>query len=270
MIAFPHCKINLGLDIVARRSDGFHEIDTVMVPVHGLCDSLEIVPADGGEVSMFFSGLAVDCAPEQNIVMKAWQLMHEAFGIPPVRIHLHKVIPFGAGLGGGSSDGAFALRMLAQLFQVECTDRQLEELAVKLGSDVPFFLYDRPLRCTGRGEIMEPIELSLLGYWIVLVKPPIHISTAEAYAQVVPEVPAVALPQRLGEPMERWHVCVGNDFEKMLWGRYPRLAALKESLYGAGACYASLSGSGSTLYGLFTEKPTYVADADCAAWCFEL
>lgn len=270
MIEFPHCKVNLGLDIVARRADGYHEIDTVMLPVHGLCDSLEIVPSPTGETAMSFSGLVVDCPPEKNIVMKAWRLMHEVYAVQPVWMHLHKVIPFGAGLGGGSADGAFALRMLARLFDVACDDRQLEALAAQLGSDVPFFLYDRPLRCTGRGEVMSPIEIALDGYWIVIVKPDIHISTAEAYARVLPAKPDAALPLRLAEPIGMWNGTVANDFERSLFDRYPALAALKASLYAAGAAYASLSGSGSALFGLFETAPVYEAPAGCGVWKLRL
>ena len=270
MIEFPHCKVNIGLDIVARRADGYHDIDTVMVPVHGLCDSLEIIPAPDGQGPMTFSGLVVDCPPEKNIVFKAWRLMHDACAIPPVRMHLHKTVPFGAGLGGGSSDGAFALRMLDRLFETHLSDRQLEALAARLGSDVPFFLYDRPLRCTGRGEIMTPVEVPLQGLWIVIVKPPVNISTAEAYAQVRPARPEIELPVRLAEPMERWRTTVVNDFERSLADRFPQLAELKASLYAAGARYASLSGSGSALFGIFDGEPRYEAEADCTVWCGRL
>lgn len=265
MICFPHCKINIGLDVVRKRPDGYHDIATVMFPVRGLCDSLEIVVPDGGAegAELTVSGLGADCPPQENIVVKALQLMHEAYGIGGVRMHLHKAIPFGAGLGGGSADGAAALRMLDTLFSVGAGIRRLEALALKLGSDVPFFLHDAPQLCSGRGEIMQPAGPDLKGCWLVLVKPEVSVSTAEAYAGIVPAEPAEPLLKRLARPKESWRDHVTNAFEATVFGRHPGLATLKQALYDAGAFYASMSGSGSSIYGLFTERPDRPTDERC-------
>ena len=206
MISFPHCKINLGLDVLRKRPDGYHDIETVMFPVRDLCDSLEIiVPEEEKEATeLTESGLRTGCPPQENIVMKAWRLMHETYGIGNVRMHLHKAVPSGAGLGGGSADGAAALRMLDTLFSVGAGIRRLEALALKLGSDVPFFLHDAPQLCSGRGEVMRPAEINLKGYWMVLVKPAICIPTAEAYAGITPRIPEEPLAKRLSRPIATW------------------------------------------------------------------
>ena len=272
MILFPPCKINIGLDIVARRPDGFHDIDTVMVPVKGLCDSLEIVPNGDGDTQpeMSFSGLEVDCPPQSNIVVRAWELMHQRFHIGGIRAHLHKNIPFGAGLGGGSADAAYMLLGLNELFGLELPQHELADMALQLGSDVPFFLQNAPMRCEGRGEIMSPVKLPLDDAYIVVVKPDIYISTREAYAGVTPHVPQVALPERLAMPVGQWRGSVVNDFELTLFERYPRLAEIKQTLYDSGATYASMSGSGSALFGIFDSEPDFIAPADCTVWCGRL
>lgn len=272
MILFPPCKINIGLDITSRRTDGYHEIDTVMYPVRELCDSLEIIEASAEtELPVFsFSGIEVDCRRKDNIVVRAWELMHERYGVGAVKAHLHKAIPFGAGLGGGSADAAFMLRGLNELFSVGLDTARLAPLAAELGSDVPFFLYDEAMHCTGRGEIMEPVTVPLAGCWIVIVKPRTSVSTAEAYSEVTPCMPSVPLRKRLCRPVTEWKGCIGNAFETTLFRRFPELAAIKESLYGAGAVYASMSGSGSALYGIFSHRPEYTSPQGALAWTMPL
>lgn len=272
MILFPPCKINIGLDITSRRADGYHEIDTLMYPVRELCDSLEIIDASAEtEHPVFsFSGIEVDCRQKENIVVRAWELMHERYGIGAVKAHLHKAIPFGAGLGGGSADAAFMLRGLNELFSVGLDAARLARMAVELGSDVPFFIYDEPMHCTGRGEIMSPVAVPLSGCWMVIVKPHTSISTAEAYAAVTPCMPRVALRKRLCRPVPEWKGCIGNAFESTLFRRYPELSAIKESIYGAGAVYASMSGSGSALYGIFTDRPEYLPPQGVLSWTLPL
>lgn len=253
MLFFAPCKINIGLDILARRADGFHEIRTVMFPVRGLCDALEILPAHDTELIM--SGVPVDGRTEDNLCMRAWRLMRERYGIAPVRMRLHKTIPTGAGLGGGSADGTFTLCGLNALFGLGLDASTLESLAAGLGSDMPFFVRNQPALASGRGEILEPYPLAeLSGKWLVVVKPDVAISTREAYAGVRPFVPREALAERLRTPIENWRETIENAFEAPLFERRPRLADIKRRLYDMGALYASLSGSGSSLYGIF-DRP---------------
>lgn len=255
MIRFPDCKINLGLRVVAKRPDGYHEIETVMVPVPGLCDALEILPDAGEGCAFSSSGLAIDAPAEKNLCVKAYDLMRERHGIGGIKMHLHKHIPFGAGLGGGSSDAVCTLKMLDELFAVGLSESELESLAAELGSDTVFFVRNRPTLARGRGEILTPVEVNLSFYHIVIVKPPFGIRTAEAYAGIVPAEPAKPLAEILARPVIEWRENLANDFEKTLFGRYPELSRIKQKLYGAGAVYASMSGSGSAVFGLFDRRP---------------
>lgn len=272
MITFPHCKINIGLEIIARRPDGYHDIETVMYPVHGLCDSLEMLSLEVPPAHTVYtsSGLTLDCTADRNIVIRAWEIMNRRYGIDPARIHLHKVIPFGAGLGGGSSDGAFALRSIVQLFGLDVSDTEMESMAAELGSDVPFFLYDRPALCAGRGEKMSPIDIGLEGRWLTIVKPPVFVSTAEAYAGVTPRTARTPLAERIAAPMETWKATIENAFEETVFQHYPLLREIKSALYDAGAVYASMSGSGSAIYGIFDDRPTYEAPDGCRSWTMKL
>lgn len=248
MISFPPCKINLGLRILRKRSDGYHDIETCFFPV-GWTDVLEIIPAS--ETKFNQTGIPIAGDFTTNIVYKAYELLKQDFKLSPVEIHLHKIIPHGAGLGGGSSDAAHTLKMLNAIFQLNLTAEQLREYALKLGSDCPFFLEERTMFGTGRGEILEPFSVDLAGQYLVLIKPDIHISTAEAYADVAPEVPPVSLRELLKLPVQTWRDLVVNDFEKSVFKRSPQIQKIKDSLYGHGAVYASMSGSGSTVYGFF-------------------
>jgi len=251
MICFPPCKVNLGLNILAKRPDGYHDIETCFYPVP-LTDVLEAVPAD--DFSMTFSGLTVPGRAEDNLCVKAYELLKNDWDIGPVKIHLHKIIPLGAGLGGGSSDAAFMLQLLNVLFALHLTPDQCRHYAAQLGSDCPFFVAPAPMVGEGRGERLSPVALSLKGYTVVLVKPNTHVSTAEAYAGVTP-APGRPLRTCLASSPDTWKDQLGNDFEKSIFGKYPVVADVKHQLYQMGAVYASMSGSGSCVFGLFEEKP---------------
>lgn len=257
MILEAYPKINLGLDILRRRNDGFHEIDTLMLPVGGVHDTLEIEHAEGGGCSLHIDGLGIDCSSDRNLVTKAWMLMREEYGVGGVSMRLHKEIPFGAGLGGGSADAVAALRGIDTLFSLGLSSERLVELAARLGSDTPFFVHSRPMFCRGRGEIMTPADVDLSGLWCLLSKPSFGISTAEAYSGVKPRVPAMPLEERLRLPRTEWQSAIVNDFEASLFERYTALPNIKRELIRRGAIYASMSGSGSVVYGLFESEPTY-------------
>lgn len=253
MIFFPPCKINIGLDITGKRSDCFHDIVTLMLPVPGLCDILEIVPAEGNGVEFSVSGIPVECPPGSNLCEKAYRLVAERYdGVKGVKMHLHKMVPSGAGLGGGSSDAAWVIRGLDKLFGLGMDEQQMAGIAARLGSDVPFFLKDEPQMATGRGEILTPFAVpQLRGMKLVIVKPPVDISTAEAYAGITPCVPQTALAERLREDITAWRGTVVNAFESHIFEKYPQLKEIKQRLYDLEAVYASMSGSGSAVYGIF-------------------
>lgn len=250
MLRFPNCKINLGLYIVSRREDGYHNLETVFYPVP-FCDALEIIPADAPQ--LFMSGMAVAGDVNTNLVWKAYQLLKEQFPgkVPALHIHLHKVIPMGAGLGGGSADGAFMLGMINDYCKLGLSKEALAEYALQLGSDCPFFVYNTPQYASGRGEDMEAITLNLSGYDLQLVCPQVHVSTAAAFKMIQPR-PASFDLRKLGElPIAQWRDNIKNDFEGSVFQQYPQLAAIKQQLYDAGAVYAAMSGSGSAIFGIF-------------------
>ena len=254
MILRANCKINLGLDILRRRADGYHDLETVMFPVRGLYDEVEVVRMARAGVDFRAEGLAVDCEPEQNICIKAFRLMHDRYGVDGVAIRLDKRVPFGAGLGGGSSDGTAVLLALDRLFDLHLPEAELIARAAELGSDTPFFVRNSPQFCTGRGEIMSPFPLDLAGLTLVIVKPDEGVSTREAYAGVRPWVPSVPLAERLRRPVAEWQGSVTNDFEPHIFAAHPAISASKRNLLDAGALYASMSGSGSAVFGLF-DRP---------------
>ena len=269
MITFPNAKINLGLQIISRRPDRYHNLATVFYPV-GWSDALEIVPASvpAGECRLHVSGIVIEGDAHNNLVVKAYRLLAEDFSLPAVDIYLHKNIPFGAGLGGGSADASFMLRMLRDLFSLPLSDDDLARYAVRLGADCPFFIYNRPMLAEGIGDVLSPIEVSLTGYSLVLVKPSVSVSTAEAYSLVTPSIPVIPLCKILQCPISLWRDVLTNDFERSVFSHYPQLARLKWRLYDAGAVYASMSGSGSTLYALFTDLPADLSSRfpDCQLW----
>lgn len=254
MILFPDCKINIGLDILSKRPDGYHELETVMFPVHGLCDAVEIVRSDNG-FEFSSGGIAVDCPAEKNICHATYMLIKERYGIGGVKMHLLKTIPFGAGLGGGSADGAYVIKGLNRLFELGLSDDQMESLAAELGSDTAFFIKDTPQIARGRGEILSDAALSLAGKTLVIVKPSFGISTAEAYAGIKPQIPEVPLAERISLDISQWKDHIGNAFEPHILRKYPQLQDIKDHLYSLGAIYASMSGSGSAMFGIFEKAP---------------
>jgi 4-diphosphocytidyl-2-C-methyl-D-erythritol kinase len=252
MICFPNAKINLGLYITSKRNDGFHNIETCMVPIP-INDALEMIFSKKPVFET--SGLDIPGEEKDNLILKAVKLLRKDFNdLPVLHIHLHKNIPMGAGLGGGSADGAFALTLMNTLFELHLEDWILEDYAAQLGSDCPFFIQNTPKIATGRGEILEPLDVDLQGDFIVLVKPPIHVGTKEAYAGVKPQAPKYPLKQVLKDKSS-WKEMLFNDFEASIFPQYPELADIKAKLYEMGAYYAAMSGSGSTVFGLFTAKP---------------
>ena len=259
MIVFSGCKINLGLNVVRRRSDGFHDIESVFWPMRGLCDIVELQAArPGGEVEFSQSGLTLDCPDEKNLCVRAFRLMQQRFAIKDgARIHLHKRVPTGAGLGGGSANATSVLKMTDRLWSLGLNDARLTELSAQLGSDTAFFVLDRPALATSRGEVLMPVELCLAGYYILIVKPDVAVSTAEAYGMVAPGAWDVPVAEIVGMPVEKWRGLLKNDFETPVFARYPLLGDIKEWLYSAGALYASMSGSGSALYGVFRNVPSF-------------
>jgi 4-diphosphocytidyl-2-C-methyl-D-erythritol kinase len=259
MLSFPNAKINLGLQITEKRKDGFHNLVTCMYPIP-LTDALEIIQAK--KTSFTSSGIAIPGTEKDNLILKAYHLLKKDFNdLPPIAIHLHKVIPLGAGLGGGSADAAFALNAMNKLFDLYLEDWFLEDYAAQLGSDSPFFIENTPKIATGRGEILEAIDLELKGKWLVLVNPNIHISTKEAYAGVKPKQPEVDIKVILSD-RERWEEELVNDFEPSIFEKHPEIKAIKKSLYDQGAFYAAMSGSGSTVFGLFDKEPNLEAEPD--------
>lgn len=250
MILFPNAKINLGLDILRKRPDGYHDISTVMMPVPWH-DILEIVPAKGPVTTLTTSGNPVECPPEKNLVMKAYRALDKVVPLPPVDIYLRKIIPDGAGLGGGSADASFTLRGLNDLFSLSLTDGELAEIAASLGADCPFFIYNKPMLCTGTGTDLAPIDINLSGLTIALVKPTVSVPTSQAYASTTPAIPEQTLQELVKMPVAQWGQSVKNDFEASVFPSYPAIAEVKSQLESMGAVYASMSGSGSSVYGLF-------------------
>jgi len=258
MLTFPNIKINIGLNITGKRPDGFHDIESVFYPVP-FYDALEIVPF--GKFSFEVEGLQVTSHPEENLCVKAYRLLEEQFNLPPVNIFLLKKIPSGAGLGGGSADASFTLKMLNEIFELELTIQQLEDCAAVLGSDCPFFIQNKPAFITGRGENISSVDLSLKGWYVTLVLPAVHISTKEAFANIRPQKPSYSIIDAINKPVETWKDTITNDFEGYVFKTYPDLGKIKDELYKFGAVYASLSGSGSAIYAL-SEKPLMISDKD--------
>ena len=257
MLAFPPAKINLGLRITHKRSDGFHALESVFYPI-GLCDVLEIILAPQSQlepVRFMPSGIAVDGNPQHNLVIKAIQLFDSYYKLPALEVYLHKVIPMGAGLGGGSSDAAWTLRLLNELMGKPLKNELLLQMAAVLGSDCPFFMYDGPCKVQGRGELLEPMALNLSGMHLLVINPGVHVSTAAAFGMIQPEKPNEELFELINFPIEQWQGRVLNDFEPAVTQKYPEIAEALEVLKEAGARYYAMSGSGSTVFGLFNSPP---------------
>jgi len=264
MICFPNAKINLGLHVTTKRSDGFHDLETIFYPID-LKDALEFV--ESKELIFQNTGLPIDAPLEQNLVVKAWKLLHETYNIPPVSIHLHKVIPFGAGLGGGSADAAFMLNALNEYFKLNIPILKLQEYATQLGSDCAFFITNRPAFASGRGEILEEITVSLQGLQLIIVNPGIHVPTKEAFAAITPKQPLHSLREVIQRPIYSWKDELYNDFEQSIFPQHPAIAAIKVTLYKQGALYAAMTGSGSSVYGIF-EQSIHVKELFSSNFCW--
>lgn len=250
MLTFPNAKINLGLNIIAKRPDGYHDLVSVFVPV-GWSDVLEIIPKK--EFKFTATGILIPGSAEDNLVVRIYKQLQQQYDLPPVHIHLHKVVPIGAGMGGGSADAAFALRLLNDMFALGLSREQMEDYVRPLGADCAFFVGNTPMFCYEKGDRFTSISLPLQDKTILIVYPGIHISTKEAYASVSPKAPERDLLEILKMPMEKWKGKLVNDFELGLFPKYPLLAQLKQQIYDLGAVYASMTGSGSAIYGIFDQ-----------------
>lgn len=266
MICFPNAKINIGLYVTEKRNDGYHNIETLFFPIK-LCDALEIIE-DKKNIATYKwsnSGIIIDALPEDNLCIKALNLLKKDFDIPPLKIHLHKAIPFGAGLGGGSADAAFTLTALNEMFQLNIEQDQLVHYAAQLGADCAFFIYNSPCLATGIGDILSPISIELKGYHLLLVKPNIHISTPEAYKGIVPTKQKSSIAEKLLRPIDEWKNCIENDFEKSVFPNHSKIEKIKQKMYDAGATYASMTGSGAAVFGLF-KKEVSLNFENCFIW----
>ncbi len=264
MILFPNCKLNIGLNILRKRSDNFHDLETVFYPL-SLCDILEINYSILFNFSM--SGIQIPDSGD-NIVVKAYRLLQNEYNLPPVSIHLHKVVPIGAGLGGGSSDAAYTLSGLNNLFELGLGQKELLNYSLKLGSDCPFFILNNPCFAEGRGELLSETDVSLEGLKIVLIKPDCEVSTGMAYGGIKPKIPEISLKESIKLPVKEWKDKITNDFEESVFYKYPEIPEIKEKLYSFGAVYASMSGSGSSVFGLFKDIPERfdIHFPDCFYW----
>lgn len=257
MIVFPNAKINIGLNVVSKRTDGYHNLETIFYPLK-LADALEI--AESEKTTLTISGIPIDGYSEDNLILKAYRLLKKDFNLPPVKFHLHKIIPYGAGLGGGSSDAAFTLKMLNEYFNLALSIETMENYASQIGADCPFFIKNKPVFATGTGNRFQALELDLSAYQIVVLKPEISVNTANAYKNINPGIPEKGLTELINSPIDTWKTTIKNDFEKNIFGKYAEIAQLKELLYGLGAVYASMSGSGSAVFGIFAQIPAYLTD----------
>ena len=255
MVTFPNCKINLGLHIPGKREDGFHNLETVFYPV-ALKDALELIPATNNTTAIEFTGtgLTIDGSSTDNLCIKAYHLLKKNFPqLPPIKIHLHKTIPMGSGLGGGSADASFMLKLLNERFHLNLSTAQLISYSLQLGSDCPFFIINKPCFATGRGEVLEEIKVDLTNYKIVLINPGIHVNTGWAFSKITPALPQKSIKEIVLQRVDTWKAELKNDFEEPVFAAHPQVKAIKESLYEQGAMYAAMSGSGSTVFGIFQQ-----------------
>jgi 4-diphosphocytidyl-2-C-methyl-D-erythritol kinase len=261
MILFPNCKINLGLHILRKRIDGYHELETIFypIPVHDVLEAVEM-PVYHRTASLPFtmSGIDIKGNASSNLCVRAYRLLKRDFPqLPHVMMHLHKTIPSGAGLGGGSADAAFTLKLLNEKFNLGITQAGLIEYALELGSDCPFFIINKPCYATGRGEILEPVELDLSAYKIIIINPGLHVNTSNAFMNIHPAVPSLSLKETIQLPVSKWKELIENDFEHVIFQQHPEIGSIKNELYESGAIYSAMSGSGSTVFGIF-EMETQV------------
>lgn len=270
MIVYPNAKINIGLNVVERRPDGYHNLETVFYPIN-LQDALEVkemegeIPECGYQLKVM--GTVLDGTPDDNLVVKAYKLLKDDYDLPPVSIGLYKHVPTGAGLGGGSADASFMIKTLNERYKLNLTDEQMEKYCTRLGADCPFFIKNKPVFATGIGNVFHPLELSLKGKVLVLVKPDIFVSTKDAYAKVNVKKPEVSLPELLTQSIDTWKDTVMNDFEPSVFSKFPEIAAIKDKLYDLGAQYASMSGSGSSVFGIFDAPVENVDEEFSGSFC---
>ena len=248
MLFFPNAKINIGLNITSKRADGYHNLESIFYPI-AWRDILEIIPSK----QLIFESTGLSIPGQGNLCLKAYKLMKSHYGITPVSMYLRKNIPIGAGLGGGSSDAAFTLMALNTIFELGLEKDELKKMAAQLGADCPFFIDNTPSLTGGIGELLNPIDLDMSNYHLLVVKPDIFVSTAEAFSAIVPQIPSLSIEEEIKMPIEKW--TLKNDFEDSIFPQFPELLEIKKSLIQEGALYASMSGSGSSIYGIFTEKP---------------
>lgn len=253
MLVFPNAKINLGLYVTEKRTDGFHNIESIFLPV-ALCDALDVIPSNNNAFEMEILGADIEGSIEDNICAKAWRLLHREYNIQGIKSALLKNIPMGAGLGGGSADGAFMLNLLNEMFLLKLSIKKLEAHAAELGSDCPFFIENKPKFVSGRGEYLEEIDFSLKGFFATVVHPAIHVSTPKAYSLIKPEPATTNLRDIASIPISEWKERIVNQFEKPIASLHPQILEIKEELYNQGALYASMSGSGSAVFGIFNEQ----------------
>jgi 4-diphosphocytidyl-2-C-methyl-D-erythritol kinase len=272
MVIFPNCKINLGLNIIRKREDGFHDLETVFYPLP-VFDVLEIISNDEKDIRFFNTGIPTG-EHEHNLCLKSYHLVKKDYPeLPSIKMHLHKVIPMGAGLGGGSADAVFTLLLLNEKYSLEIPTPKLFEYALSLGSDCPFFLLNKPSLAYGRGEISTPIELSLAGYKMLVVTPGIHINTKEIFKEIVPGIPTKKISEIISQPVETWKDELKNDFEKIVFPKHQEISDIKDEMYTNGAIYASMTGTGSTVFGIFktVQDVTYtVQKSYFYKWLFQL
>ncbi|MBK0382314.1 4-(cytidine 5'-diphospho)-2-C-methyl-D-erythritol kinase [Pedobacter sp. SD-b] len=251
MIAFPNAKINIGLNITNKRNDGFHDLETVFYPVK-IKDALEVV--ESSEMDFETSGIEIPGNPDQNLCLQAYNMLRKDFDLPNINIHLHKNIPIGAGLGGGSADAAFFIKLIDNKFDLKLTNERMEAYCRKLGADCAFFIQNKPVFANGKGDEFEDIEIDLSAYHLVLVMPQVHVSTAEAYLGVKAQTPKHSLKELIKLPLTAWESKIVNDFEPHILKNHPKIAALKKELKSAGALFSLMSGSGASVYGIFEEE----------------
>ncbi len=268
MVIFSNCKINLGLRVTRRRPDGYHDVETVMIPVPW-GDVLEILPAEGEDTELISLGIPVDCPPEKNLAMKAYRAVASRHNIPPVRMVLDKIVPHGAGLGGGSADAAAVILGLNRFFSLGMNDDEMASIASGIGADCPFFIYSRPMLASGIGTELTPVDVpAIKGLWLLIVKPEsVSISTREAYAGITPAAPEMPLMDALALPIDQWQSAVINDFERSIFPLAPSVAELKSHMHSSGAVYAAMSGSGSAVFGLFATREQADAAAQSLQTC---
>lgn len=252
MIAFPNAKINIGLNITSRRTDGYHDLETIFYPIR-MNDALEIVKAT--EMSFEASGLGIPGRVEDNLCLKGYELLRQDFDLPPIGIHLHKHIPIGAGLGGGSSDAAYFIKLVNTTFALGMDNEQMRGYARKLGADCAFFIESKPVFAYEKGDVFEPVDLDLSAYSIALIMPPAHVSTAEAYRGVKPKLAEASLKELIALPVSEWKHHIKNDFEESIFKNHAVIRGVKAALYESGALYACMSGSGASVFGIFPSKP---------------